>query len=169
MKQYKFFFFVFFVFFVLFTIHTVFAEMKALSDKAMGKVTGQTGVLGNLVGFGEVFAKTGQSKEDLDKAIPFNLAYATKLKDLEKNLREFHDIFQRIETTPLEDGWSYFEFEYDSEDELKNPGEQLTYNDVHSSPVESGLGLFGLGGFQVERSGKTHIRMSGKVKIEFRP
>jgi hypothetical protein len=160
---------VIFVLILLFFIHTVFAEMRALTDKDMGKVTGQTGLLGNIVGFGEVFASTGKSKEDLDKTVTFNLAYATQLKDLEKNLREFHDVFQRIETTPLEDGWSYFEYEYDSDKELKNIGEQVTYTDVYTNPVESGLGLFGLGGFKVTKSGKTHIRMSGKVKIEFRP
>ncbi len=158
-----------FVLIMLFYIHTVFAEMKPLTDKDMGNVTGQTGLLGNLVGFGEAFSKIGKSKKDLDKAIPFNLAYATKQKDLEKNLMAFHDVFQRIETTPLEDGWSYFEYEYDSDEELINIGEQLTYTDVYSSPVESGLGLFGLGGFKVERSGTTHYQMSGKVKIEFRP
>ena len=149
-------------------IHTVFAEMKALTDRDMGQVTGQSGLLGNLIAFGEAFASTGGSKADLDRAISFNLAYYAQMKDLEKNVMDFKDVFQRMETTPMADGWSHFEVEYDSDQELKVPGEQLAYTDVYANPVESGIGLFGLGGFKVE-GGRTHIKMSGNVKIEFRP
>ena len=154
---------------LLFFIQTVFAEMKAMKDSEMGGVVGQSGILGTMIGFSEAFASTGNTKQDLDKALSFNLAYVNKLKGLEDDIRQFDEIFQRLEVTPLEDGWSHFEMEYDSDEEVKNIGEQLTYDDVYSQPVESALGLFGLGGFKVETSGKTHIKMSGKVKIEFRP
>lgn len=166
MKKYK---NMIFILILFFSIHGVFAEMKALTDRDMGQVTAQTGILGNLIAFGEAFASTGGDKEDLDKSISFNLAYVNQLKDLEKNVRNFHDIFQRMEIKPLEDGWSSFEFEYDSEDEIEIPGDQLAYSDVYTNPVESGIGLLGLGGFKVEKNGSTHIRMTGKVKIEFRP
>lgn len=150
-------------------IHTVFAQMKALTDRDLGNVTAQTGIIGNLIAFGEAFASTGGSREDLARAIPFNLAYITQFKDLENNVRKFQDIFQRMETEPLGDGWVAFDLEYDSEEELKIPGVQLAYTDVFSEPVGAGLGLLKLGGFKVERSGTTHIRMTGKVKIKFRP
>lgn len=166
MKKYK---NIIFLLVLLPFIHTVCAQMKALSDRDMGKVTGQSGIVGNLIAFGEAFASTGGSKEDLDRAVSFNLAYITQFKDLDKNVRNFQEIFQRIETKSLEDGWTAFDFEYDSKEELKIPGVQLAYTDVYSEPVETGLGLFGLGGFKVEKSGTNHIQMTGKVKIEFRP
>jgi len=150
-------------------IHVGFAEMEALTDADMGEITAQTGIVGNLVSFGEAHAATGGSKVDLDKAIPFNLAYVQQLRDMENNVRGFDEIFQRMETRPLENGWSYFEFEYHAPEEIKHPGEQLSYNDVWDKPVESGLGLLEMGGFQVERSGGVHVRASGKIKIEFRP
>ena len=159
---------VFSILVLIFLFQTVFAEMKALTDKDMGELTGQSGIMGNLVGFGEVFASTGGSKADLDKAVSFNLAYVNQLKDLDKNIRSFQEIFERLETRPLEDGWSYFELEYHSDEPLSVPGEQLAYNDVYENSVETGLGLFGLGGFKVE-GGDVHVKMSGKVKIEFRP
>lgn len=152
----------------VFFIQTVFAEMKALTNKEMGSVTGQTGILGKMIGFSEAFASTGGSKEDLDKALTFNLAYINQLKDIQKNIQSFDEIFSKVETTPLEDGWTYFELEYTTKEAPTVPGEQLTYTDVYENPVESGLGLFGLGGFRVEGGG-VHIKMSGKVKIEFRP
>lgn len=147
---------------------TVFAEMKALTDKDMGELTGQAGIIGNLVGFGEVFASTGGNKEALDKAISFNLAYANQLKDLESDVQSFQEIFERVETKPLEDGWTHFELEYNSKEEVMVPGEQLSYNDVYTNPVDFGMGILGLGGFKVE-GGNVHVKMSGKVKIEFRP
>ncbi|MEA1967429.1 MAG: hypothetical protein U9N77_04340 [Thermodesulfobacteriota bacterium] len=37
-----------------FCIQTVFAEMKALTDKQMKNVSGQSGIIGSLIGFSEV-------------------------------------------------------------------------------------------------------------------
>ena len=152
----------------VFFIQTVFAEMKVLTNKEMGQVTGQTGLLGNMIGFSEAYASTGGTKADLDKAVSFNLAYANKLKDLKKNVQSFEEVYRKIEATPPEEGWQHFEMEYTTSDEPQIPGEQLAYTDVYSSPVESGIGLFGLGGFKVE-GGEVHVKMSGRVKIEFRP
>ncbi len=149
-------------------IQTVFAEMKALTNKEMGSVSGQSGLLGTMIGFSEAFASTGGSKDDLDKALSFNVAYANKLKDLKRNIQSFEDVYKKIETHPPEEGWQHFELEYTSRDEPQIPGEQLAYADVYENPVESGIGLFGLGGFKVE-GGDVHVKMSGKVKIEFRP
>ncbi len=152
-----------------FCIHVGFAEMEALTDGEMGEVTAQTGVLGKVVGFSQAYAASSGGQADLERAVPFNLAYVQQIRDMEDNVRNFDEIFQRMETRPLEDGWTYFEFEYNSPEEIRHPGEQLSYNDVWDKPVESGLGLLGMGGFRVERSGQTHIRASGKIKIEFRP
>jgi hypothetical protein len=152
----------------VFFIQTVFAEMKALTTKEMGSVTGQSGIIGTMIGFSEAFASTGASKDDLDKALSFNVAYANKLKDLKKNIQSFEDVYKKIEANPPEEGWRHFEMEYTSKEEPKIPGEQLAYTDVYSSPVESGIGIFGLGGFKVE-GGDVHVKMSGRVKIEFRP
>lgn len=152
----------------VFFIQTVFAEMKALTNKEMGQVTGQTGLLGNMIGFAEAYASTGGTKADLDRAVSFNLAYANQLKDLKKNVQSFEDVYRKIEANPPEEGWRHFEMEYTSKDEPQIPGEQLAYTDVYSSPVESGIGVLGLGGFKVE-GGDVHVIMSGRIKIEFRP
>ena len=166
-----------FLLILLFCIHTGFAEIKPLSDQDMREVTGQTGVLGRMVGFSEAFASTGKDgvagrldgKTDLERAVPFNLAYVQDLRELGDNVRKFDEIFERVETEPLEDGWTYFEASFNTDEPLKNPGEQLTYEDAFDRPVETGLGILSMGGFKVERSHKTRIHMTGRVKVEFRP
>ncbi|MBI9092708.1 MAG: hypothetical protein JEZ12_26115 [Desulfobacterium sp.] len=152
----------------VFFIQTVFAEMKALTDKEMGSVSGQSGIIGTMIGFSEAYASTGGTKEDLDKAVSFNLAYANQLKDLKKNIQSFEDVYKKIEAHPPEEGWQDFEMEFTTKEEPKIPGHQIAYTDVYSSPVESGIGLFGMGGFKVE-GGDVHVKMSGKIKIEFKP
>lgn len=158
---------------LLFCIHTGFAEIKPLSDQDMREVTAQTGVLGRMVGFSEAFASSGKvnvdGKTELERAVPFNLAYVQDLRELEQNVRRFDEIFERVETKPLEDGWTYFEASFNAEKPIENPGEQLTYEDAFDSPVETGLGILSMGGFKVERSHKTRIHMTGRVKVEFRP
>jgi|GEM_PF-2842702 len=158
---------------VLFCIHTGFAEIKPLTDQDMGKITAQTGVLGRMVSFSEAFASSGQdrpdNKMDLTHIMPFNLAYVQDLRGLESNIRRFDEIFERMETKPLDDGWTYFEASFNTDEPLKNPGEQLTYENAFSAPVEAGLGILSMGGFKVERSHKTRIEISGKVKVQFRP
>lgn len=151
---------------LLFIIQTAFG-LEPLSEQEMKDTTGQSGIIGGFIGFSEAHSAVSGSASDPKKTTTFNLAYANQLKDLDKDIRSFNDVFKRMETKTLDDGWTYFEAEFTTRDQFDNPGEQLTYADVHDSPVESGIGLFGTG-FQVQ-SEPTHVKMSGKVKIEFRP
>ena len=160
-----------FVLLMLFSIHTVFAEMEKLTEQDMAGVRARTGLIGRMVSFSEAFAETAgnSGKQSPDNAVSFNLAYVQDLREMEDNVRDFDEVFNRMETRPLENGWTYFAFDYKTDKEIKTIGEQLSYEDVFSRPVEAGLGLFGMGGFKVERSRKTRVRGSGRIKITYRP
>jgi hypothetical protein len=145
------------------------AELRPLADTDMGNISARTGIVSRMMAL-KSFSPGGNSETSrFANLLHIDPTFLTNLRNFERNIREFGDAFLHAETRPLADGWTWFEVSYTSEHGYESPAEQLPCAHFSASPVEGGLGLLGMGGFQVERSGTTRIEMSGKIKIEFRP
>ena len=80
---------------------------------------------------------------------------------------KFSDTFENFEGIKGEDGWTHFKATIDQDEAIEVPGEQLAFNDAHTAPVQTGLGILGMG-FK-KQGGHITGTISGRFKIEYRP